>query len=1101
MGLLKVVSRATSMNSIMGSGLPRPDFRSDTASVEPGPDNDVPTPASTAQQPAVKRDKTRSALVRALRGTDGKCQNELREQVLHSNPRRGESWRMEIAFGILGQTTMRMHGQLTTGWGSPKLQKVLAALLTQPRVRMGVTPLAEWVWSADEREPLDPVATFRTYAGRIGKALREAGVPATLRTVDGALLIDVERTAIDYFAAGEMIETARRYSKAQDHEAACEMVTAALGLWQGQPLADLTSQRARDWRYAAVHTTWLPANRLLLGELIALGRFEAALGKLDELQREHRTDIGLVRRRLQVLRELGLTDDMGAYHLTARRLLQAEGDPAAAEDLLRYYNSLTASPEPGRRTGPGARSAAERLEALPPPRPPADRPVPGPPGTLLPAFRPRGRSLLPPAPPDFVGHQDLLEHLDRLACTAEGRFRPGVVVLDGLAGIGKTALAVHWAHRQYGGLVDTALYLDLHGFDGSRPLEAADVVDALLDSVDVPIARLATRARREGKLREILAETRTLVVLDNAANSAHVLPLLFTLSPSLVLVTSRQALTALASRHGARHCSVTPLDDEHAAQLLAGRIGRRGVAEQAALTRITALCGGLPLALQLVAHHIESRRGAALTEFADELQDESRLLDIGDDGDDPPANVRAAFSVTYHALPPEARELFRLIGLSPTRELTLPAAAALAGAPVKEVQHALDVLAGTHFLDHTGFRGRYRIHDLLRAFARELAEQGGDREHAERRLLSYFLHASYNADRLLFPFRPPVPMLPSESGTPVAEHASESAAASFLLNERTNFSQLVPWAAERGYHEYAWRIPHNLYGLYRRYGFYSDLCDTYRVAVSSVQSVVDLESEGATRSDYGKVTFALGDRDSALQQFHLAAALAQRTQSAMGIAISLSNLGNYEAEVGNLEAAADLYRRALDQLAETGNPGAESAILHRLAVTLRSAEGCHDEVLALFRRALSLREGIGNEHGQAETLAELAATLADLQEYADARHHGLRSLAIVERIHDLEVGPRACCVLALIHYREADHAAAIGYARQAIRLARRTHTAPVEADALHILGHALHNTGRLAAAEEGWLTAAAIYGDLGNQERERHLVDDLASLTEPPPAR
>ncbi|WP_158263125.1 tetratricopeptide repeat protein [Amycolatopsis sp. CA-128772] len=999
---------------------------------------------------------------------------------------------MEIVFGILGQTTMRMHGQLTTRWGSPKQQKVLAALLTQPRVRMGVTTLAEWVWSADEREPLDPVATFRTYAARVGKALREAGVPATLRTIDGALLIDVDRTAIDYFAAGELIETARRQSKAQDHEAACEAVTAALGLWQGEPLADLTSQRARDWRYAAVHNTWLPANQLLLGELIALERFDAALRKLDELQREHRTDIGLARRRLQVLRGLGRTDDMGAYHLAVRRLLLTDDDQAAADDLLKYYNTLTAAPEASRRNGPGARSAAERLAALPRPRPPADRPVPDP-DSLLPAFLPRGQSLLPPAPADFVGHQDLLAELDRLACTAEGRFRPGVVVLDGLAGIGKTALAVQWAHRQYGRLVDTALYLDLHGFDGSRPLEAADVVDALLDAADVPIARLATRARREAKLREMLTGTRTLVVLDNAANSAHVLPLLFPLSPCLVLVTSRQGLTVLASRHGARHCSVTPLDEAHAAQLLAARIGERGAAEQAALTRITALCGGLPLALQLVAHHIGSRRGAALTEVADELQDESRLLDIGDDGDDPPANVRAAFSVTYHALPPAARDLFRLIGLSPAPELTVHAAAALAGSPVKEVQHALDVLAGTHFLTHTGFRGRYRIHDLLRAFARELAGQVDGREEAERRLLSFYLHAGYGADRLLFPFRPPVPMLPPLSGVPLPEHASESAAASFLLNERTNFSQLVPWAAERGHHEYAWRIPHNLYGLYRRYGFYSDLHDTYRVAVSSVQAVQDLESEGATRSDLGKIAAALGDRDSALRQFHLAAAIAQRTQSPMGIAISLANLGNYEAEVGNLDAAGELYRRALAQLAGIGSPGAESAILHRLAETVRSGRGRHEEALALFDRALRLRESIGNHHGQAETEAEMAFTLAEKHDYPGARHHSLRALALVEQIHDLEVGPRACCVLAAIHYRQAEHATAIGYARQAVRLARLTHNAKVEADALHVLGHALQETGRFAAAEEGWRHAAAIYADLGDSERTQHMEADLAA--------
>jgi tetratricopeptide (TPR) repeat protein len=1003
--------------------------------------------------------------------------------------------RMEIAFGILGQTTMRMHGRLSTGWGSLKLQKVLAALLTQPGVRMGVDALAEWVWSVDEREPNDAVSTFRTYSGRIGKAMREAGVPATLRTIDGALQLDVDRSAIDYFAFGTLVETARRHSKEGDHDAACAVITTALDLWRGQPLADLTSRPAQDWRYAAIHNSWLPANQLLLGELIAVERFDDALHKLDELQRRHRTDIGLARRRLHVLRELDRTDDLGAYHLAVRKLLLADGDSAAAADLLKYYNTLTAKAEPG-RAEPGARSAAERLASLPRPRPPVDDPIADPPRSLLPPFAPRGRSLLPPATPDFVGHHDVQEALDDLARTAEGRFRPGVIVLHGLAGIGKTALALHWAHQQHGRLVDTALYLDLHGFDGGRPVKADDVVDELLDCLGVSLARLATRAGREAKLREILAETRTLVVLDNAATSAHVLPLLFTLSPSLVLITSRQNLTALAGRHGARHCSVPPLNETHAAQVLTSRIGPRGAAEQEPLTRITALCGGLPLALQLVAHHIDGRRGAALTELADELQDRSRLLDIGDDGDDPPANMRAALSVTYSALPPEARDMLRLIGLSPAPELTLHAAVALAGKPAKDVKHALDVLVSTHFLTHTGGRDRYRIHDLLRAFARELSE--GD-EAAERRLLSFYLQASFDANRLLFPFRPPVPMIPAEPDIPSLEFASESEASTWLLRERNNCGALVPWAAQRGHHDYAWRIPHNLYGLYRRYAFYNELRDAYTVSVFSTRAVGDLESEGATRSDLGLIAFTMGDLDSALQEFHLAAAIAQQTQSPMGNAISLAHLGTYEAQIGNLESAAALYRRALDQVVATNSAGAESAILHRLAETFRARER-HDEALGLYRQALQLREGIDNRHGQAETLTEMAATLGEQQRYADAQRCGRRALAIIEEINDIEVGPRACCVMATIHYRQGHLEAAIGYARQAVRLAARIHSASVEADALHILGHALREKGRLAAAEEGWLTAAAVYADLNNRERVAHLRGDLADLAGTPPS-
>jgi tetratricopeptide (TPR) repeat protein len=895
---------------------------------------------------------------------------------------------MEIAFGILGQTTMHLHGSLRADWGPPKLQKVLAALLVQPGMRISVPTLVEWVWSVDEQEPNDPASTFRTYAGRIGRKIREAGVPATLRTIDGALRLDVQRDAIDYFAFAEMVKNAREHSKQENHEEAFASITAALALWRDHPLADLTSQRARNWRHSAVHDTWLPANRLLLGELAALGRFETALQKLDELQREHRTDVGLARRRLHVLRELGSLDDMGAYHLAVRKLLLAAGDEGAAENLLAYYNTL--DPRSNRPAAPGARGAAERLSAMPRPRPPADRSSPGRPPSLLPVPPRRERRWLPPAPPDFVGHHDLRRVLDDLARTPDGRFRPGVIVLDGLAGIGKTALALHWAHQQCGTLVDTALYLDLHGFDGGPRTEAGEVVDELLDGLDVPISRFGTRTRREAKLSEILGGSPTLVILDNAANSAHVLPLWPTLSGCLVLVTSRQGMSALASRYRARHCSVMPLNEEHAAAVLTGRFRAPADAERASLARLTALCGGFPLALQLVAHRIEGLRGAALARLADELRDRSRLLDIGDDGDEPPTTMRATLSVTYTALPPGAQDLFRLIGLSPAPELTLPAAVALSARPVKDVQRALDVLVSTHFLSRTSTYDRFRVHDLLRAFAGELAEAdlpAAEREAAERRLSSYYLHTSYNADRLLFPFRTSVPMLPVEPEIRPLEFDSENDAAEWLLGERVNLVKIVPWAARRGHHDYAWRIPHNFYGLYRNHGFYGDVRESLQIAVSSAQVVGDLESEAATRSDLGLIYLTLGEWNTALQEFHLAAVLAQKTRSVMGMVVSLSHLGVYEARTGNLEGAAELYRKALDQVADTGSAGTESAILHRLAETFHARGRC-DEALALYRKALIHREAIGNRHGQAETLIEMSAVLRDQCRYGEALAYG-----------------------------------------------------------------------------------------------------------------
>src|SRR6266496_397250 len=345
---------------------------------------------SNPRQQGVESDRSMSSQVGAVAPAMEKCQTRNERAACTAIPGGGSAEEMEIAFGILGRTTMRMHGRLGAGWGSPKLQKVLAALLVQPKARVATHTLVEWVWSVDEQEPNDPAATFRTYAGRIGKTMRDADVPAKLRTIDGALCLDVEREVIDYFAFGELIKRAREHSRKHDQDAALASITAAVGLWRGQPLADLTSQPAQDWRYSAVHNTWLPANQLLLGELIALGRFEAALQRLDELQGEHRADIGLARRRLYVLNELGLWDDMGAYHLAVRKLLLADNDPAGAADLLSYYNSLTSKTTPGKAIPAGARGAAERLASVPRPRSPADQAADRP-RSLLPVLPPRGR--------------------------------------------------------------------------------------------------------------------------------------------------------------------------------------------------------------------------------------------------------------------------------------------------------------------------------------------------------------------------------------------------------------------------------------------------------------------------------------------------------------------------------------------------------------------------------------------------------------------------------------------------------------------------------------------------------------------------------------
>ncbi|SDW27523.1 DNA-binding transcriptional activator of the SARP family [Amycolatopsis xylanica] len=959
---------------------------------------------------------------------------------------------MDIAFGILGRTGMRLHGQLSVQWGRPKEREILAALLVQPNRRVSVDLLADWVWGDQGQEPHNPASTFRTHTGRIRSAWRDAGLPGELRTEDGSYVLAVDRGAIDYFAFADLVGQARTHSARGEHAEALAVITSAIGLWTEQPLADLRSERAENWRRRAILDQWLPANQVLVGELVALGRFEAALDRLDELHEEHATDTGLVKRRLEILYALDRPIDAQNHFLTVYKQLKATGDRDAADELRRAHDSLV----------PTAKVTVTRKPC---------------------------RSLLPNDPGDFVGRAELKSALDRLARTADGRLQPGLIILDGLAGIGKTSLAVHWAHRQLGSLADNVVYLDMHGFEGGKRREAADVVDELLQFFDVPADRLTDAGRRAAKVREILDGTRTLLVLDNVADSDHLRPLLLTLSRCLLLVTSRHRLTALATRHGGRHCSVPLLDSALSVEFLTRRVGGRAVDGQEAIDRLAALCAGLPLALQLVVHHIDARPDAALTQFADEFADQGRLLDIGDDGDDPHANLRAALSFTYNALREQARRLFRALGLSPTPEISLHAATALLGEPLRETQRLIDILVSTHLLTPTGTPDRYRMHDLVRAFARELATDGAA---AELRLLSFYLHTSYQADRMLFPFRTPVPMLEREPGAPVFGFKTEQEAAEWLLDERL-FTALIPWAAQRGHDAYAWRLPHNLYGIFRRHGHYQQLAAMFEIAVSSTQACGDLESEGATRSDLSLLYGVLGDWTRSLQEHHLAAAIARRTGSAVGIPISLFQLAGHKVHLGELHAAVETYHKALAQVVSSGEKGLQASILHDLAKARRLL-GEHGTAVELFQRALRLRRAANNRHGQAATLTELAATLHEENHLATARIHADEALTIAERINDIEIAPRVCGVLAAIHYDLENLDNAVGYARQAVRLAAMSRDSQAEAHALRTLGQALFDLGRYDAAEEGWRLAESIYTDLGDRAHLRLVQANLTTL-------
>jgi hypothetical protein len=330
---------------------------------------------------------------------------------------------------------------------------------------------------------------------------------------------------------------------------------------------------------------------------------------------------------------------------------------------------------------------------------------------------------LPAGARHFTGRDTELRFLTGVLEESESESAGGTVVISaigGMAGVGKTAVALQWAHEQAGRFPDGQLYANLRGFDPTgAPLSAATVMRSFLEALGVPVARIPANAEaRLGLYRSMLVGRRMLIVLDNARDVGQVRPLIPASAGCMVLVTSRNQLTELIALDGAASLTVGLLALEEARELLARRLGDERIArEQGAADLVIGLCARLPLALNIAAAQALTRPAMPLSQLADELGDARHRLDVLSAGQDS-ADVRAVFSWSYRRLSAPAARLFRLLGLHPGPDISLPAAAGLAGLGHDETRRALDEMTSAHVVtEHSP--GRYILHDLLRTYAAE----------------------------------------------------------------------------------------------------------------------------------------------------------------------------------------------------------------------------------------------------------------------------------------------------------------------------------------------------------------------------------------------
>lgn len=947
---------------------------------------------------------------------------------------------MEAALGILGATAIHVGDGLRDDWEFPKSRAMLATLLVHQGRALPDETLQAWVWG-DENPPLRLSSTLDTYATRIRRLLQRCTAPAKLRGSNGTYRLETDRKHIDYFIFRELTTVAQRLARVGDAIGALNSAEQALSLQRGRALKDVRSPRAAAWRTAFEQNVMLPANVARLSALLDLDRGDEALILLDDLQPDFPTAPALRRIRMATLCALEREDEATEYYLTTRRALIDAGDHQAATHLTRHYEELAANRHSGRPSTAIAMS-----------------------------HRPR---LLPHDVADFVGRQELLAALDSAAVNNDGEPLRGVVLIEGMAGVGKTALAVHWGYQSRARFPDGELVINLHGYSDDPTITQGAVVDQFLTELGHEPNRATSPKSREVELRRALAGRYTLVILDNALDSNHIRDLLPVLSDCLVLVTSRRRLTSIGASYGARLVRVEPMSHRESENLLAVHAGKPENATDSEFTKLAELCGGLPLFLTVVGQNITDYRAAGRKS---DMERRRELLQtgIGGDGDRTP---HALMAFSYQSLKDTVRRAFRLLGLLPGPEFGARVAAACLGWDERETRAVLATLVGANLVNRSDVADRYQFHDLIRVCAHGFAnddEPHISRSAAERRILGFYLNSGIAAERALYPNQAEPPPMLLEDNVTVETFTTVDEARAWFDAERVNLVAAVALAARAGHHDYAWRLPNTIFTYFELQGQFDDCRVARELALVSARSTGELEAEISSLLYLARTHIDMGRLSAARLYVDQASRLAEEIGHKRGQISALYHFGKVEVLRGAPESAIPLLQKGL-QLARSIRDHESLCWCNcELGHALRAA-GKHTEALRNLREAQLYAEDTHNTSALARTLNGIGAVRAVLGDNIEAASYCEQGLQLAESVPDLPIMGETCVTLSEIHWIGGSLARAEDYARRALTLASRVHSVPGRAHALEQLAKILALAGAEVEARTHQSEALELY--------------------------
>jgi tetratricopeptide (TPR) repeat protein len=739
---------------------------------------------------------------------------------------------------------------------------------------------------------------------------------------------------------------------------------------------------------------------------------------------------------------------------------------------------------------------------------------------------------LPPGIPGFTGRHEELTALDANLSSTWGTVPVSAVA--GAAGVGKTALAVYWAHRVAERFPDGQLFMNLRGHDPGEPVRAVDALARLLRVLGVPPGEIPPDLDDAVPMyRSLLASRRVLVVLDNAGSAEQVRPLLPGAAGCAVVVTSREDLSGLIALDGAMPVRLNTLPPAESLTMLAGMIGTEPLGrEPAAAARLATLCGHLPLALRIAGAHLMSHPERSIDAYVQDLAAGNRITKLAIP-EDPKAAVRSAFDLSYATLTARERRLFRALGLVPGPDFTVSAAASVAGCPVTEAAQDLNRLETAHLV-RPGPPGRYVFHDLIRLYAAEraAAEEGpADRELAVGNLLAHYLHAAEAAREAVYPHRIRVP-LPERAAVAVAvEFADSAAALRWLEAELPNLTTAIQHTAGTRHAMEACLLADAIRGYFPGRGHTSEQFAVASTALRAATEVDDPLLATSAHLGLAEAHAGLGQYTPAIEHSTSARALALKAGWADGESTALGRLGTIHRETGRLRDAATCFRRALDintrlgarhkqvldlmslgvthallgDLAEAADlfgraheighepasPSNTAMVLHCLGNVHRYL-GLVPEAVGYLTEALAISRAIDESGSQAGILDSLAGTHTDRGHHDEAMTFATEALSLARQVGARQTETATLVTMGTIHQAQGDHEQSLRRHGDAHRLATDIGHLVGEVDALVGLACANIGLGQHKVAETHAVAALTLSRESGHRLQEGQALTALA---------